>query len=247
MKENKYDNAAFFEKYSQMPRSLIGLDGAGEWNTLKTMLPDFKGKRVLDLGCGFGWHCAYAAGQGAAAVTGIDISGKMLEKAKLLTNAYNIEYRSVPIEDYEYPENSFDVVISSLAFHYVRFFDDICSKVYRCLTACGDFVFSVEHPIFTAQGRQEWAHDSEGNITHWPVDGYFYEGERTAQFPDEDIIKYHRTLTSYVSGLLNHGFVITALREPVPPDDMLDISGMKDELRRPMMLIISAKKRREQV
>ena len=30
--------------------------GAGEWHVLKTILPDFTGKRVLDLGCGFGWH-----------------------------------------------------------------------------------------------------------------------------------------------------------------------------------------------
>ena len=34
----------------QMSRSQKGLAGAGEWETLKKMLPDFKGKRVLDLG-----------------------------------------------------------------------------------------------------------------------------------------------------------------------------------------------------
>ena len=50
----------FFEKYSQMDRSKKGLDGAGEWHVLKQMLPDFRGKRILDLGCGFGWHCEYA-------------------------------------------------------------------------------------------------------------------------------------------------------------------------------------------
>lgn len=59
MKENKYDDKSFFDKYSQMDRSVKGLAGAGEWHTLKKMLPSFEGKRVLDLGCGFGWHCAY--------------------------------------------------------------------------------------------------------------------------------------------------------------------------------------------
>ena len=54
MKENKYDDEIFFEKYSQMDRSKKGLTGAGEWHELKKMLPDFKGKKVLDLGCGFG-------------------------------------------------------------------------------------------------------------------------------------------------------------------------------------------------
>ena len=53
MKENKYDDERFFGQYSQMSRSVQGLRGAGEWHELKKMLPDFNGKRVLDLGCGF--------------------------------------------------------------------------------------------------------------------------------------------------------------------------------------------------
>ena len=60
MKENKYDDEKFFHQYSQMSRSVDGLKGAGEWHVLQKMLPDFQGKRVLDLGCGFGWHCQYA-------------------------------------------------------------------------------------------------------------------------------------------------------------------------------------------
>ena len=60
MKENKYDDNIFFQKYSQMSRSQQGLAGAGEWETLRKLLPDFKDKRVLDLGCGYGWHCIYA-------------------------------------------------------------------------------------------------------------------------------------------------------------------------------------------
>ncbi len=74
MKENKYDNPSFFDQYEKMLRSQLGLEGAGEWHALKTMLPDFKGKKVLDLGCGFGWHCRYAIENGAASVVGIDLS-----------------------------------------------------------------------------------------------------------------------------------------------------------------------------
>ena len=65
MKENKYDNELFFTKYSKMDRSKKGLSGAGEWSELQKILPDFKGKTVLDLGCGYGWHCKYAAEHGA--------------------------------------------------------------------------------------------------------------------------------------------------------------------------------------
>lgn len=50
MKENRYDDAVFFEKYSQVNRSRQGLSGAGEWGAFKKLLPDFARKRVLDLG-----------------------------------------------------------------------------------------------------------------------------------------------------------------------------------------------------
>ena len=80
--ENKYDDPVFFEKYSQMDRSREGLAGAGEWQTLRSILPEFSGKRVLDLGCGYGWHCIYAAEQGAASVLGLDLSEKMLAEAR---------------------------------------------------------------------------------------------------------------------------------------------------------------------
>lgn len=114
MKENKYDDNIFFQKYSQMSRSQQGLAGAGEWETLRKLLPDFKDKRVLDLGCGYGWHCIYAMEHGASSVVGVDISHKMLEVAKEKTHFPQVEYKCCAIEDVEFPEESFDVILSSL-------------------------------------------------------------------------------------------------------------------------------------
>lgn len=134
MKENKYDCERFFKKYSQMPRSQKGLEGAGEWHALEKMMPDCCGKRVLDLGCGYGWHCRYAIEHGAVSCTGIDISEKMLHQAQKRNGSLWTNYRCMAIEDFEFEPESFDVVISSLAFHYLESFDDICEKVHRCLT-----------------------------------------------------------------------------------------------------------------
>lgn len=241
MKENKYDDDVFFEKYSHMDRSKKGLAGAGEWETLKKMLPDFRGKRILDLGCGYGWHCQYAMEQGAESVVGIDISKKMLEKAIEKNKYEQVKYIHQPIEDINFPEDFFDCVISSLALHYVVSFEDVVKTVKRCIKSGGDFVFSVEHPVFTAYGTQDWIYDNEGNILHFPVDNYYIEGERKAIFLGEEVKKYHKTLTTYLNTLLKNGFMITGVEEPQPPTYMLDIPGMKDELRRPMMLIVSAK------
>lgn len=242
MKQNKYDDANFFKQYSQMQRSVEGLKGAGEWHVLRKMLPDFKDKRVLDLGCGFGWHCCYAIEQGAKSVVGIDISEKMLAEARKNASNAAIEYICAAVEDIDFPTDSFDIVISSLAFHYIESFEDICSKIKACLMNGSDFVFSVEHPIFTSYGTQDWYYDESGNRLHWPVDSYFMEGLRKTNFLGEEVAKYHKTVTTYVNGLIKSGFQITALVEPEVDPKFLEMNEeIKNELRRPMFLIVSAK------
>lgn len=242
MKENKYDDPIFFDKYSQMSRSQQGLSGAGEWQQLRQLLPDFAGKRVLDLGCGYGWHCIYAAEGGARSVLGTDISQRMLEVAKAKTAAPQVEYRLAAMEDLAFPAGSFDVVLSSLALHYVRDFGALAAKIAGWLSAGGDFVFSVEHPVFTAEGSQDWYRDGDGKILHFPVDNYYCEGERDALFLGEHVVKYHRTLTTYLDTLLQNGLTLRRVVEPQPPLEMRALPGMEDEMRRPMMLLVAAGK-----
>lgn len=242
MKENKYDDQTFFDKYSEMSRSRMGLAGAGEWPELRRLLPEFSGKRVLDLGCGYGWHCQYAADQGAAYVLGTDLSEKMLERARRQHGGGAIEYRQAAMEDLAFPDGSFDVVLSSLAFHYVRDLGPLVENIARWLVKGGSFVFSVEHPVFTAYGSQDWYYGADGEILHFPVDNYYVEGARGAVFLGEHVVKYHRTLTTYLDALLQNGLSIRRVVEPQPPEDMLDLPGMRDELRRPMMLLVSAGK-----
>lgn len=243
MKENKYDNEQFFLEYGEMERSKKGLQGAGEWHELKKILPDFYEKKVLDLGCGYGWHCKYAVDNGASYVLGTDISHKMLKVAKEKNCDERIDYRCIAMEDLNLPEQSFDIVFSSLAFHYVKDFEPLVLNIRKWLKSGGEFVFSAEHPVFTAYGTQDWYYDKDGSILHFPVDNYYYEGKRNAIFLGEKVLKYHRTLTTYLNTLLQNNFELQHIIEPKPPQEMMDISGMKDEMRRPMMIIVSAKKK----
>lgn len=234
MKENKYDDGPFFEKYARMARSREGLKGAGEWKSLEKILSDFASRRVLDLGCGYGWHCVYAAEHGALSVLGTDISEKMLAVARNRTDAPEISYERAAMEDLDFAPGSFDVVLSSLALHYVEDYAGLARRVRGWLAPGGDFVFSVEHPIFTAQGGQDWVYGEGGEILHFPVDNYSLEGPRAAVFLGERVTKYHRTLTTYLETLLTLGFRLRHVVEPEPPADM------PDEMRRPMMLLIAA-------
>ncbi|MEG0668440.1 MAG: methyltransferase domain-containing protein [Clostridium sp.] len=244
MKENKYDNMEFFNQYKQMARSVDGLKSAGEWHVFEKMLPSLENKNILDLGCGFGWHCRYAVEKGAKSVVGIDISERMINEAKEKTTSKLIEYIQKPIEDVEYPDGKFDVAISSLALHYLESCEETFNKVSKWLTPEGRFVFSVEHPIFTSNEKQDWYYDDKGNIIHWPVDNYLKEGIRKTNFLGEEVTKYHKTITNYINSLIKAGFEIVEINEPEPDPKLSEkYQGMKDELRRPMFIIISAKKK----
>lgn len=243
MKQNSYDDPGFFAKYSQMPRSIGGLDAAGEWSVFRAMLPELRDKKVLDLGCGYGWHSRYVREQHASSVVGVDLSEKMLERARAMTQDEQIQYQRSAIEDINYSEGEFDVVLSSLALHYVEDFDSICRKVYHSLAPGGTFVYSVEHPVYTALPEQDWVYGVQGEKLHWPVDRYHEEGPRTARFLDHDVVKYHRSIATQVNGLIHSGFRIREMSELKPEKQLVERDPeWKDAYRRPIFLLIAADK-----
>lgn len=238
-----YDDKDFFDNYGKMPRSVDGLNAAGEWHILQKMLPDFQGKNVLDLGCGYGWHCIYAKEQGAAKVIGIDLSEKMIEKAKQNSKQLVIGYHQMPVEDIQFEDEEFDIVFSSLTFHYIANLSAVFSKIHRFLKKGGSFVFSMEHPVFTSKKEQDWFTDESGNRLHWPVDHYQNEGIRQTNFLGHNVVKYHRTVASIINAVIESGFTIQQISEPGPSEEIIaKYPEMKDELRRPIFIMISALK-----
>ncbi len=239
---NEYDNETFFNEYAKMSRSRDGLAAAGEWHQLKPLFPSVQGKSVLDLGCGYGWHCKFAAEQGATHVLGLDLSKKMIAEAMKRNTAEAITYRVCGIEAYDYPKDTWDCVVSNLALHYIADLENIFQKVYQTLKPGGVFLFNIEHPVFTAGAGQEFICSEDGKPLYWPIDRYFIPGERSMRFLGCEVVKHHHTLTQILMGLLSNGFVLNAVIEAKPPEEMMHLPGMKDELRRPMMLLVRAGK-----
>ncbi len=232
---NQYDNPEFFAAYSQMSRSQYGLEGAGEWHQLEPMFPKLNGKTILDLGCGYGWHCKYAADHDAAYVLGIDQSSLMIEEARRRNPAEKIEYRVCDIHEFDYPAETYELVVSNLVLHYIEDLQQIYRLIYRTLKPGGVLLFNIEHPTFTAGVTQQFSTDDT-----WPVTDYYYPGERTTHFLGHEVKKYHHTLTQILNGLLQTGFVIEAVEEAMPPDRWRD--QMPEEMHRPMMLLVRARK-----
>ncbi|KAG4415919.1 hypothetical protein IFR04_010937 [Cadophora malorum] len=240
MAQNVYDNQDFFKEYIQLPRQVEGLDGTPEWQDLQALIPNPKGTNFLDLGCGFGWVGRWAREEGAESVLGVDVSEKMLSKAVGFPTDSCVTYVQADLESFELPINKFDIVFSSLTFHYLKGLPVLISGIYRSLTPGGALVFSVEHPIFTAPRNAKFIEDAEGQSI-WPLDSYLSEGSRTTNWLAEGVIKQHRTIATYVTILLEAGFTLSAIIEWGPSLEQVKESPQwADERKRPPFLLMKA-------
>lgn len=244
MAQNIYDNPEFFAGYSQLPRQVHGLDGAPEWPSIHAMLPELRGKHVADLGCGFGWASRFMREQGAASVIGFDLSENMIARAKADTADASIEYHVADLETLELPPATFDLVYSALTFHYVEDFGRLMRTIHTSLVDGGDLVFTMEHPIFMAAAHPRWIVDEDGRKT-WPVNGYSVEGERRTDWFAKGVLKYHRTLATVLNAVMKAGFDLREVKEFAPSREQIEQAPeLAEELERPMMLMISACKRK---
>ncbi len=253
MSQNIYDTPDFFDNYAQMARSKLGLDGALEWPQLRSMLPEMEGLRVLDLGCGYGWFSRWAVLNGAQSVLGIDLSNKMLQMArsKSAGETYQgITYQRGDLDDLQLSADhheSYDLAFSSLALHYLVNCAALVRQVHAVLKPGGSFVFSIEHPIYTAPSKPGVV-QGEGGHRYWRLDNYQKQGERVTDWLAERVRKQHRTVTSYVNMLLDAGFELTGFNEWYPTKEELearpDLSKeWGNETIKPTFLFMQARKK----
>jgi 2-polyprenyl-3-methyl-5-hydroxy-6-metoxy-1,4-benzoquinol methylase len=242
--QNVYDDDRFFAGYRQLRESGLGLNEAIEQPALRGLLPPLDGLRILDLGCGDGELARWCLERGAARVVGVDLSAKMLGLARERTDDHRISYVRAGLEEIAFQPASFDLVTSSFALHYVRDYSAVMRNVARWLRPGGTLVYSVEHPVCTAQvARQGWASDHVGRRLFWALDDYADEGQRQQRWFVDGVVKFHRTVASLVNGLIAAGLVIERLEEPVPIlEAVRERPDLVDDRRRPPVLVAKARK-----
>ncbi|KAF7175005.1 hypothetical protein CNMCM7691_005473 [Aspergillus felis] len=248
----EYDDPAFFAKFSKLPRNRGGLTTTLEWPTISRNIGQVTNQTVLDLGCGCGQFCSWASENGAASVHGIDASAKMLEKARESNGADNITYEQGDLDlSLTHPnstplklrENAYDIVHSSQVFHHLENLAATFAAIYKALKPGGRFVFSVNHPTYTAPRISNWGVRNDGT-PFWELESYGSEGPRTVALLGHAIGVYHRTMETYISLLLENGFILVDFKECIPPPGVLREvhPDFGKEGHRPLYLVLSARK-----
>ena len=240
--QNIYNNPSFFEGYSRLRWGETGLNKVMEEPAIRSLMPDLTGKRVLDLGCGFGHVARYARRMGAAEVLGVDISNRMIEAARQATDDPAILYSVIAMQDILPMPGQFDVIISSMALQYIDDYAGVVKTMAESLSVGGSFLFSIEHPIYTSL-LQGWVVDAAGKRVHWPVDRYHDESERRYTWFIDNVQKYHRTISTYLNTLVDNGLTVRRVLEPeAQPEFLAERPELSDESRRPPLLVVSAQK-----
>lgn len=239
MKQNVYDQEDFFNEFSRIRQNPNNHNDLIEQPAIKELLPDLNGLDILDLGCGNGLYSKELMDRKANSVLGVDISNKMITEARKLENE-NLTFKELAMEEISKIPKQFDLVISSLAFHYVEDFNKLLKDISCLLKSQGYLIFSQEHPLATCfddKHHARWTRDNEGKKQYANIAEYSIPGERKATWLDTEVIKYHRPFSEIINGLVEAGFHVECMKEPLGLEN-----EFKDNIHRPDFLIIRAKK-----
>ena len=227
MEQNIYDNEDFFKGYQELRsnKTVVSSNDLIEIPQLFQLIGDVKDKKILDLGCGTGGHDIKLVELGAKSVLGIDISQRMLNEANKNNNSDKITYRMLSMNNLEEIDEKFDLVVSSLAIHYIEDYDNLCKKVYNLLNDGGYFVFSHGHPMDSAVilNKHEDNFVIIDNKKYFLLSDYNNEGKRKLHWFVDGVETYHRNMSHLVNGLIDAGFRIERLNESYATEEAIKI------------------------
>lgn len=242
--QNIYDNEEFFSSYKEMRDTKINANELIEIPVIKSFLPDLKDKKILDLGCGEGEMSKFFLEQGAKKVVGVDISKNMLNEAKK-KKVKNLEFKLLSMEEISSLKGKFDIVFSSLAFHYVEDFYKLMKDVANKLKKGGLLIFSQEHPLVTSSIRSKDLpkYIEKDDKRYYYVSDYNNVGKRFVDWNVEGVVKYHRNFETILKAIKQANMNLEDLIESKLPEEAIrKVEKYKFLNHRPLFLFVKAKK-----
>ena len=200
-----------------------------------SLLPDVSGMRVLDAGCGPGAYAEWLVERGASVVA-FDANEKMvrLARERLGTKAEVLRAELGRPLDF-LGDGSFDLVVAPLVLDYVRSWGPVLVELCRVLKPGGRLVFSVEHPFSKFYTYHNTGNYFETELVEWEWRGFGVPVR---------VPSYRRSLGETLNSLLEAGFALERILEPVPTDDFREAEPEDYEklIKRPGFMCVRARK-----
>lgn len=199
-----------------------------------SLLPPVKGKKVVDAGCAAGWYSEWLLKQGAEVIA-LDFSPNMIAMTRRRIGEQADIIRADLNEPLHFIEDkTVDIVLSSLALHYIKNWEVPMAEFRRILKPSGTLVFSIHHPFmdFTVFKKENY-YVTEIINDEWETD----TGKVKIQF-------YRRPLSKIISSVIDAGFAIEKLVEPMPTEKFKELQPQIYErlTKKPHFLFIRAAK-----
>lgn len=200
-----------------------------------SLLPEVRGKRVLDAACGPGIYSEWLLAHGAEVVA-VDVSPKMIALAKRrLGDKADVRHADLrkPLTFLE--NESFDVVLSPLTMEYIEDWYSTFREFHRVLRPGGYFVLSVSHPFF------DYTYFKSNKYFETEMVGSVWRGFKDVRV---HMPSFRRSLEATLNPLMDAGFRLERVLEPRPTEQFkqADPEGYEELLKQPSFLCIGARK-----
>ena len=199
------------------------------------MLPDVRGLRGLDIGCGEGSNTRLLAGRGARVVA-VDVSEKFIAFAREeeARRPLGIEFQVASAVELPFREASFDFAVAFMSLMDIPEYEKALAEAFRVLRPSGFLQFSITHPCSDTPhrrnlrdaGRKTYALEVGGYFAGTPdrVDEWLFgaaPAELKSQFRPFRVPRFHHTLSQWLNAVLHAGFALEEAREPFAGDEVV--------------------------
>ena len=173
-----------------------------------------RGKHILELACG-GAQNSIALAKSGACVTAVDLSSKQLAHARDLVRSEGADVALIQADIERltmFPDESFDIILSSNGIEFVTDIDACLREWHRVLRPGAIAVISTVHPLAAFEWDEGQGALLIQNYFNLPVEVWHDVGETDGQRG----LTFFRTIEEMFSTLTGAGFSVERVLEPVP-------------------------------
>lgn len=234
MKTVKEDWNTMAQAYEEFNNSPDSYSYNIEWPTIKEMLPELIGKKILDVGCGTGIFTFLLEEYKPTKIVGLDLSEAMIDIAKKKAEQRNSKASFIlgdaTFTD-QYVNGKFDLIFSSTTTHYIENLDVFFDNLGKCMEDTGSMILSIINPIYSAMYPIEHGNtfpdDEEWQLRYLDkaVRSYIQPWIEYNDKYDNQLSKsFHYLFSDYMNAITKAGLRICQIEEPMPPIDWKQIA-----------------------